>query len=106
MTKITYFNTVATLFGNHRGSTKKFKLEPGSFFFPFEYALPINLPPSYNGGYGRNYYEVSAYVDIPMKVDIKVYHPITIAIQYDSQLMGPMISVSKKKGSINHQRFE
>jgi len=56
-TRITFFNTVATLYGNHKGSNKKFTLEPGSYFFPFEYALPLGLPPSYNGAFGCNYYE-------------------------------------------------
>jgi len=36
-----------------------------------------------------------------LKPDIKIYHPIEIAIQYDSQMYGPSVSLSKKTNNTN-----
>jgi len=96
MTKITYFNPIATLYGNERGSNKKFQIEVGQYAFPFQFVIPMGIPPTYNGQYGKNYYEVRAYVDIPGAPDLKVHEEINMFVQYNSLSWTPNVAYSKK----------
>lgn len=101
----TFFNPIATLYGNQRGENKDFKIQSNSYVFPFVFALPMNLPPSFSHRLGSIQYAVEAYVDIPWAADKIVRMPIDIIVSYSSlNLWQPTMKMSKKtKG---HTRTE
>lgn len=93
----TFFNPIATLFGNERGSSKDFKISSNSYLWPFEFCLPLNLPPSYRHALGSIRYAVEGYVDIPWAADKIVKMPIDIIVSYTSlNLWHPTMKMSKK----------
>ena len=47
------------------------KLLKGEYDFPFEFALPVTLPPSFNGEFTRIVYLLEAKVDLPLHADIR-----------------------------------
>src|SRR5512143_4133884 len=47
------------------------KLPTGEYDFPFEFALPVSLPPSFNGEFTRIVYLLEAKVDLPLHADIR-----------------------------------
>jgi hypothetical protein len=47
------------------------KLLKGEYDFPFEFALPPALPPSFNGEFTRIVYLLEAKVDLPLQADIR-----------------------------------
>lgn len=46
------------------------KLPKGEYDFPFEFALPASLPPSFNGEFTRIVYLITGKVDLPLHADI------------------------------------
>jgi hypothetical protein len=80
----TYFNVIATVHGNARGSKDKFILEPGAYAWPFQFSLPLNMPPSWEAQYGRNRYLIAPYVDIPWAADKETCQLLNIVVHYPS----------------------
>lgn len=95
----TYFDPVATLYGNERGQKKDFKIPSGGYFYPFEFALPFNLAPSFYHNLGENSYYVKGYVDIPMAIDKTVTQKLTMTCQYASLHPTLTVKYSKKAKS-------
>jgi hypothetical protein len=94
---VTYFNPIATLYGNPRGVSKDFKIPSGTYIWPFEFCLPMGLPPSFDHDFGKNYYCVTCYVDIPWATDKEVKLPfqmlalwqnLNFAVRIDTCLYG------------------
>lgn len=89
-----FFDHVETLFGQPAlgvletvgdvlsGLTSKDRYErlpAGDHAFPFEYRLPVELPPDFeSGGASRIAYEITASVDLPVKFDLTVTRRLTI----------------------------
>lgn len=93
----TFFNPIATLYGNQRGENKDFKIQSSTYVWPFEFCLPLNLPPTYNHHLGSIKYAIEAYVDIPWAADKIVKMPIDVIVSYTSlKLFQPTLKVSKK----------
>jgi sporulation-control protein spo0M len=46
------------------------KLRQGEYDFPFEFTLPVALPPTFNGVFTRILYWIEAKVDLPLHTDI------------------------------------
>ncbi|CAG7835093.1 unnamed protein product [Allacma fusca] len=55
-----YLDYSLNVFGNDGGQTT---IHPGRFEYPFQYPLPLSLPPSYDGSLGKITYQVE--VDLP-----------------------------------------
>lgn len=91
----TFFDPVATLYGNERGQKKDFKIPSGGYFYPFEFCLPFNLAPSFYGKFGENNYYVKGYVDIPMAIDKTVTQKLTMTCQYST--IHPTLTVKYAK---------
>lgn len=47
------------------------KLPKGEYDFPFDFALPVTLPPSFNGEFTRIVYLLDAKVDLALHADIR-----------------------------------
>ena len=47
------------------------RLRQGEYDFPFEFALPGTLPPTFNGEFTRIVYVIEAKVDLPLQADIR-----------------------------------
>jgi hypothetical protein len=64
------YKQLLTLAGNMKsqGSSQKYHMPGGTFYYPFSWQLPDNLPPSFSKKFTDNYaeivYYVKAYVDI------------------------------------------
>jgi sporulation-control protein spo0M len=54
------------------------KLPPGEYDFPFEFALPAVLPPTFNGEFTRIVYLVSAKIDRPLHADMHCELPLKV----------------------------
>ncbi|HSD83507.1 MAG TPA: hypothetical protein VLG46_06600, partial [Anaerolineae bacterium] len=54
------------------------KLPKGEHDFPFEFALPPALPPTFSGEFTRIVYLIAAKVDLPLQADIHHEHPFTV----------------------------
>jgi hypothetical protein len=67
---VVYFNIIAALMGQ-LDKTDVIELEPGAYIFPFEYVLPMDLPPSFNDRSWANHirYTVSAHADVAGKAN-------------------------------------
>lgn len=90
-----YFDPVATLYGNPRGQKKDFKIPSGGYYWPFEFALPFNLAPTFHHRIGNNSYFVKGYVDIPMAIDKTVTQKLTMTCQYSQ--IHPTLNVKYSK---------
>ena len=96
----TFFDPVATLYGNERGQKKDFKIPSGGYFYPFEFMLPFNLAPSFYGSLGQNHYYVKGYVDIPMAIDKTVTQKLTMTCEYSQLHPTLTVKFAKKAKSI------
>lgn len=72
----TLADAVKTLFSRDRYPL----IEPGTYEYPFEYTLPDHLPGDYESTRGdvAIRYELRAYVDIPLRVDIEASRLLTV----------------------------
>lgn len=48
------------------------RLRAGEHIFPFEFVLPIALPPSFSGEFTQIAYRLEAKVDLPLQPDLKI----------------------------------
>jgi Arrestin (or S-antigen), N-terminal domain len=53
-------------------------LPQGEYDFPFEFTLPIALPPTFNGEFTRILYVIAGKVDLPLHTDIHHEHQFTV----------------------------
>lgn len=53
-------------------------MEPGEYPLEFEMTLPEGAPGTYKGKNSRIFYELSAWVDIPLAIDLKAKHSFEI----------------------------
>jgi hypothetical protein len=62
---VVFFNTTSALVGK-LDKTQDIEFEPGCHIFPFEYVLPMNLPPSFQDRLWANFnrYTATAHVDM------------------------------------------
>jgi hypothetical protein len=75
---------VADVFSGLLSSASYERVRPGHHEWEFSFALPAGLPSDYESSHGDSYirYEATAYVDLPLKVDLKdvvrltVYEPV------------------------------
>jgi hypothetical protein len=76
---------IATLFG-HQGEIKR--IPPGSYSWPFRFALPKKLPPTYTHhafDYGATAYKVVAFIDYgTTKLPRKVTVPIQMSVYFSA----------------------
>ncbi len=91
----TFFDEELTLFGHPRlplaelvadsfkavFSKENYEfLHPGSYRYPFSYALPPELPADYDSSMtdSRIYYGLKAQVDLPLKFDLEAVQPLVV----------------------------
>jgi hypothetical protein len=60
-------DAAATLFGGGKHET----LRPGEYPFEVEVVIPADAPATHTGQKTRVFYELSVYVDVPLKIDLK-----------------------------------
>lgn len=65
-------------------------MQPGEYTYDFSYPLPGRLPADYIRGGVRIVYEVAAYVDIPLRFDIKTRQKLTVYETYDESVAKPV----------------
>ena len=58
-------------------------MDPGEHVFPFEFALPSNLPSSYESHLGSVRYTIKGIIDRPWKFDHEVKSAFTVVSMYD-----------------------
>ncbi len=59
-------------------------LQPGTYEYEFAYQLSPNLPGDFeSGGASKIAYEITAYIDMPLKLDISTTNKLTIYETYD-----------------------
>ncbi|XP_057336058.1 arrestin domain-containing protein 17 [Microplitis mediator] len=75
-----YFNMQYYLLGS---SGTEFELPIGEHFYPFNCALPQNLPSSFEHDYGYIRYTVKATIDRPWKFDHEVKTAFTVVSNFD-----------------------
>jgi hypothetical protein len=68
------------------------KLPKGEYDFPFEFALPVSLPPSFNGEFTRIVYLLEAKVDLPLHADIRHEQALHI-------LPAPLVNADEPAGA-------
>lgn len=72
------------------------KLLPGKYNFPFSFVIPMHLPPTYQGKYGKISYDVRARVEKVKWVDTYEITPVSVSPIVDSNrytsLMEPVTS--------------
>ena len=54
------------------------KLSKGEYDFPFEFALPAALPPTFNGEFTRILYVIAGKIDLPLHADLHHEHQFTV----------------------------
>jgi Arrestin (or S-antigen), N-terminal domain len=54
------------------------KLPPGEYDFPFEFTLPVALPPTFNGEFTRILYVIAGKIDRPLHADIHHEHQFKV----------------------------
>eukprot|EP00759_Apiculatamorpha_spiralis_P057495 PhF_6_TR8678/c0_g2_i1/m.13586 len=79
---VNVMNYEFTLAGFPKNQQGEFLMPIGSFFYPFEVVLPMNIPPSYQYRYASDYasttYQVHVVVDIPWARDTEGVFPFTV----------------------------
>jgi hypothetical protein len=88
-----FFNDEVTVFGQEKLSLSELLadavsgifskdryeiLQPGTYEYDFSYTLPFDLPGDFEYRRSRIAYEINAYVDIPLKIDISATQNLTI----------------------------
>ncbi|KAK1124426.1 hypothetical protein K0M31_006786 [Melipona bicolor] len=76
-----YFETKYYLVGSASGG--EIEIQSGEHKFPFQCALPINLPSSFESDFGYVRYTVKATLDRPWKFDQEVKSPFTVISPLD-----------------------
>lgn len=76
-----YFQTKYYLVGSASGG--EIEIQSGEHKFPFQCALPQNLPSSFESDYGHVRYTVKATLDRPWKFDQDVKSPFTVVSPLD-----------------------
>ena len=72
-------------------------LTVGKHAFPFSFQLPDALPGDYESPKASTIrYEITAYVDIPLKVDLKTSRRLTIYESYDREALAPVEAEASK----------
>ena len=69
------------------------KIAPGSYELPFQLQLPLNIPSSFIGEYGKIVYRIKAVVDRPWRFDHETHTFFTVDGLYDLN-MDPSAAVS------------
>ncbi len=72
-------------------------IKPGTYEYEFSYTLPENIPGDYeSGGNSRIAYEITVYVDIPLKFDLIGKKTISIYERHDESLAKPVSGENSK----------
>ncbi len=72
-------------------------LQPGKYEYDFSYQLPPNLPGDFeSGGSSKIAYEITAYVDIPLRLDISTTKKLTVYETYARGEVKPISANSSK----------
>jgi len=72
-------------------------IQPGTYEYGFEFVLPPNVPADYeSGGSSKIAYEVTAYVDIPLKYDIEAVKKLTVYETIDHGKVKPVTGSNSK----------
>lgn len=79
-------------------SKDKYEVLPaGEHAFPFSFRLPEALPGDYESPRASTIrYEITAYVDIPLKVDLKTSRKLTVYESYDRDALAPVQAEASK----------
>eukprot|EP00116_Pleurobrachia_bachei_P004158 sb/3464420/ len=81
------------------GTGEKTSLQAGVHDFPFSITLPVNLPSTFVGDFGRVVYVLSAKIDRPWKRDEHVRTYLTILSVYDLNLQPDALTPAGNKSS-------
>ncbi len=72
-------------------------LKAGTHKYPFTFQLPAKLPGDYESPRGSSIrYELNAYVDIPLRIDLKTTKKLTVYEPYDCDV-GETVAADSKK---------
>lgn len=72
-------------------------LQPGTYEYDFSYTLPFDLPGDFEYRSSRIAYEIKAYVDIPLKVDISATQKLTIYEPYNPEEIASLSGEKSKR---------
>jgi hypothetical protein len=74
------------------------KLLKGEYDFPFEFALPAALPPTFNGEFTRILYVIAGKVDLPLHADIHHEHQFSVLPAPLSEAEKPVRTAAQAPG--------
>ncbi|KAI8821826.1 S-antigen, N-terminal domain-containing protein [Fimicolochytrium jonesii] len=82
---VTLFKELESLIGSIVPSNDTEDIPEGEHRYPFAFRVPpAQLPPSFEGRYGRVRYEVAAVLARPGQLNKLVYHPVTVPSTLDA----------------------
>ena len=72
-------------------------IQPGTYEYEFSYTLPKNIPGDFeSGGNSKIAYELTVYVDIPLKFDLEETKKLTVYESHDESLAQPVSGENSK----------
>lgn len=73
------------------------QIDSGSYYWPFSFVMPLNLPPSMDHSFAEVAYTCSAHVNRPGFSSKHVSNDINVVVNYASALPSPATCVKEKK---------
>jgi hypothetical protein len=74
------------------------KLPKGEYDFPFEFALPAGLAPSFNGEFTRIVYLITGKIDLPLHADIRHEQALHVLPPIITELDQPVTTAAEAPG--------